>query len=373
MRPQNKVLYVASTFGHLASFHQPYMQWFAQQGYEVHAAAGGEPCELAGTKRYIQLPFEKSMFSYRNFRAAKDINRLIQAEQYQMISLHTSLAAYFARLAVCPLGKQRPVVVNTVHGYLFDEKTPVLKRMLLLGAEKMTAPVTDWLLTMNCQDDMIARQNGLGENIIGTKGMGIPLERFTRPMSQEKNEARASLGIKPAEIAMVFAAEFSKRKNQEMLIKAMSDLPENFILLLPGRGDMQKECVQLAIQLGVAGRIRFPGFVQDMKRYYHAADICVTSSRIEGLPFNVMEAMACGLPVIATRIKGHIDLIDQGENGFLYPFDDQQAFINAARSLLDAEKREKMGENAQKRVQPYGMATVFPELTAIYTKAMNKN
>lgn len=203
--------------------------------------------------------------------------------------------------------------------------------------------------------------------------MGISLERFTRPTSWEKNEARASLGIEPTELAMVFAAEFSKRKNQAMLIKAMSDLPENFILLLPGRGDAQKECVQLAVQLGVAGRIRFPGFVQDMKRYYHAADICVTSSRIEGLPFNVMEAMACGLPVIATRIKGHIDLIDQGENGFLYPFDDQQAFISAARSLFDAEKRKKMGENAIKKVQPYGMVTVFPELTAIYTKTISKN
>lgn len=97
-----------------------------------------------------------------------------------MISVHTSLAAFFTRLAVMTCGKQRPIVMNTVHGYLFDRDTPPLKREILLAAERMTAPVTDWLLTMNRQDERIARQYRLGLHIVQTDGMGIDLARFSR-------------------------------------------------------------------------------------------------------------------------------------------------------------------------------------------------
>ena len=196
MNGNKKLLYIASSFGHLASFHQPYTEWLAQQGYEVHAAAGGEQRALRGVSRYIPLPFEKSMFSPRNFAAVLQLRSLLRRENYAMISLHTSLAAFFARLAVQLLPKrQRPVVMNTAHGYLFDDSTPFLKRTLLLGAERMTAPVTDWLLTMNRQDEQIARRYRLGRHIVPTPGMGIALTRFSPPSSEEKRALRRAMEL----------------------------------------------------------------------------------------------------------------------------------------------------------------------------------
>ena len=168
---------------------------------------------------------------------------------------------------------------------------------------------------------------------------------------------------------MVYAAEVSGRKNQAMLIEAMRSLPENTVLLLPGRGANREQCRRLAREAGVRERVHFPGFVQGMEDYYHAADICVSASRIEGLPFNVMEAMACGLPVIASDIKGHQDLVRNGENGLLYPFGDGKAFAAAVNRLLDPAERRRMGGNARQSVQRFGRDTVFPELTAIYEKA----
>ena len=120
MRAGEKILYVASSFGHLASFHQPYLQWFARQGYEVHAAAGGTPCDLEGVSRYIPLPFEKSMFSPKNLVALWALYRLMRTEHYRMISLHTSLAAFFARLAVFPLGKRRKKARKTYWCWMRD-------------------------------------------------------------------------------------------------------------------------------------------------------------------------------------------------------------------------------------------------------------
>lgn len=373
MNGNKKLLYIASSFGHLASFHQPYTEWLAQQGYDVHAAAGGEQRALRGVSRYIPLPFEKSMFSPRNFAAVLQLRSLLLRENYAMISLHTSLAAFFARLAVQLLPKsQRPVVMNTAHGYLFDGRTPVLKRTLLLGAERMTAPITDWLLTMNRQDEQIAKRYQLGRHIVPTPGMGIALTRFSPPSPAEKRALRRAMELPENSLVLIYAAEFSGRKNQKMLISAMPELP-NAVLLLPGRGALLDECRVLAQQQDVADRVRFPGFASNIEQYYRAADLCVSSSRSEGLPFNVMEAMACGLPAVLSDVKGHEDLVRSGENGFLFPYDDKNAFIRAVKQAAEPTFRAPMSAAAVQTATPYGIDAVFPQLTALYSQAITNH
>lgn len=373
MNGNKKLLYIASSFGHLASFHQPYTEWLAQQGYDVHAAAGGEQRALRGVSRYIPLPFEKSMFSPRNFAAVLQLRSLLLRENYAMISLHTSLAAFFARLAVQLLPKsQRPVVMNTAHGYLFDGRTPVLKRTLLLGAERMTAPITDWLLTMNRQDEQIAKRYQLGRHIVPTPGMGIALTRFSPPSPAEKRALRRAMELPENSLVLIYAAEFSGRKNQKMLISAMPELP-NTVLLLPGRGALLDECRVLAQQQDVADRVRFPGFASNIEQYYRAADLCVSSSRSEGLPFNVMEAMACGLPAVLSDVKGHEDLVRSGENGFLFPYDDKNAFIRAVKQAAEPTFRAQMSAAAVQTATPYGIDAVFPQLTALYSQAITNH
>ena len=373
MNGNKKLLYIASSFGHLASFHQPYTEWLAQQGYDVHAEAGGEQRALRGVSRYIPLPFEKSMFSPRNFAAVLQLRSLLLRENYAMISLHTSLAAFFARLAVQLLPKsQRPVVMNTAHGYLFDGRTPVLKRPLLLGAERMTAPITDWLLTMNRQDEQIAKRYQLGRHIVPTPGMGIALTRFSPPSPAEKRALRRAMELPENSLVLIYAAEFSGRKNQKMLISAMPELP-NAVLLLPGRGALLDECRVLAQQQDVADRVRFPGFASNIEQYYRAADLCVSSSRSEGLPFNVMEAMACGLPAVLSDVKGHEDLVRSGENGFLFPYDDKNAFIRAVKQAAEPTFRAQMSAAAVQTATPYGIDAVFPQLTALYSQAITNH
>ena len=146
MKLERKVLFTASTFSHIRSFHLPYLAWFRDRGWEVHAACGGEQAHIPQADRVIALPFEKRMASPKNFRAAAILRHLIRREGYALISTHTSLAAFFTRLAVKGM-RDRPKVADIVHGYLFDDDTPALKRGLLLAAERLTAPETDLLLT----------------------------------------------------------------------------------------------------------------------------------------------------------------------------------------------------------------------------------
>jgi len=354
-----KVLYCASTAGHLVSFHIPYMKKLISDGRTVHGGGRGQDERLSFLHGWQELPFEKSITSPGNFLVAFRLAKILKREKYDLILVHTSLAAFFVRLAVMLAGKGKTKVVNTVHGYLFDENTGALKRKLLLTAEKITAKCTDRVIVMNRQDMEIAKKYRLsGGDVVFISGMGVDMTPYSPASPQAKVEARRQLQIPDDAFVMVFAAEFSGRKNQSMLISAMKLLPENTVLLLPGRGELLESCKTQAEDLG--NRVRLPGFVTDMSKYYMAADICVSSSRSEGLPFNLMEAMACGLPIVATEVKGHEDLVTDGENGYLFPYGDKAAFADAVKKIMTSGT-EAMSKAAIDRAQQYALDKVLPE------------
>lgn len=358
------MLYVASTAAHLRSFHLPYLRELEQGGWEIHTAGRGGAQPLPGAVRGIELPFEKSMYSPKNFAAAVKLAGILKREHYDVISVHTSLAAFFVRLAVKLAGVGgETAVINTVHGYLFDEDTPWLKRTVLLWAEKLTASSTDLLLTMNRQDTQIAQQYHLSRGAVEQiDGMGVDLDRFRPASATQRREARQRFGLPQDGLVLVYAAEFSKRKNQAMLIRGMGRLSKKTCLLLAGQGALLESCRALAAELGVADRVVFAGQVSDVEACYHASDLCVSSSRSEGLPFHLMEGMHCALPVVASQVKGHEDLVDQGEEGVLYPFDDEDAFAQAVTYLEENESlRRQMGLRASERAERYSLERVLPE------------
>ena len=359
------VLFTASTWSHITNFHRPYLSAFRTQGWAVHAACGGEKREIPEADLCIALPFEKKMSSPSNLRAASQLRRLVKEHRYALICTHTSLAAFFTRLAVLGL-PHRPAVVNVAHGYLFDDQTPPLKRQILLTAERLTAPVTDLLLTMNRWDYDCARVHRLGRRVENIPGVGVDFSRFTSLSTEVREAHRAQLGLAPDDFLLLYAAEFSARKNQAMLLRALPQLPPHVKLALPGSGALLEDCRRLAETLGVADRVLFPGHV-DMPVWYATADAAVSASRSEGLPFNVMEAMYTALPVVATAVKGHTDLLEDGKTGLLYPYDDEAAFLSAVRRLLeDPAAASAMGAAAHEHVLQYGLASVLPQVMEQY-------
>ena len=364
------VLFVASTWSHIANFHRPYLLAFRQLGWTVHAACGGEPRDIPEAELCVQLPFEKKMSSPANFRAQRQLRGLMEQHAYDLVCVHTSLAAFFVRRAAAGL-RNRPAVVNMAHGYLFDDATPPLKRFVLLTAERVTAPQTDLLLTMNRWDCDAARKYRLGKRIENIPGVGVDFDRL-RPLSPERRAAaREELGIREDDFLLLYAAEFSGRKNQATLLRALPLLPRRVKLALPGRGALLEACQALAGQLGVEDRVLFPGYVSGMWPWYAMADAAVSSSRSEGLPFNIMEAMHAGLPTVASAVKGHTDLVADGVTGLLYPYGDEAAFARAVQQLLDApEQAAAMGAAAREAAEPYRLDRVLPQVMALYLSAV---
>ena len=363
----NFVLFTASTYSHIANFHRPYLRAFHELGWKVHVACGGTPMSIPEADEVIPLPFEKQMSSPANFRAQKQLREAMNRYHYTLVCTHTSLAAFFTRRAAAGLNTSRPPVVNVVHGYLFHKQTPPIKKAILLTAEKMTAPQTDLLLTMNQWDHDAALRHHLGRVTVNIPGIGVDFSRFLPVSWEQRLDLRESLGYGGNDFVLIYAAEFSARKNQAMLIHALPELPQRVKLLLPGQGALLEPCRSLARRLGVDNRICFPGQLSDMPRWYGAVDAAVSSSRSEGLPFNIMEAMYCGLPVVASAVKGHTDLIQDGGNGLLYPCNDPHAFARQVSVLLgDPGYCTSMGGAAQTNIAPYALETVLPQVMQAY-------
>lgn len=160
---------------------------------------------------------------------------------------------------------RKPWVINTVHGYLFDENTPWKKRIVLLAAEKLTRPVTNVVAVMNRQDEQIAQKYRLYQDqLILIDGMGIDVARF------EKNDKtiaavqalQREYFLSPQEFVMVCAAEFSDRKNQMFLVRAMQRLKQEGLpcrLILVGDGERFERTKSLAVQLSVRNGNPFSG------------------------------------------------------------------------------------------------------------------
>ena len=360
-----KVLFAASTGAHIRRFHLPYLAALGEMGVRVHVACAQPGAEPLGD-RTIPVPFEKKMFAIGNFRALALLRRELDRENYDAVIVHTSLAAFFTRLAVMTLPR-RPRVVNVVHGYLFDDDSGFLQRKLLLAAEKLAAPVTDLVVTMNRWDENCAKKHRLGKAVAFVDGMGVDFSALDGMKTGKPQELPREMGLKSSDFVLICPAEFSRRKSQAVLLRAMTQLPERVKLVLPGEGVQLERCRKLAAELGIAHRVIFPGYVPDPGRWYEMADCSVSASRSEGLPFHMMEALFCSLPVVASRVKGHEDLIREGENGLLYPYGDHRACARAIEDVMADPGRFSSGPNGMDR---YSLERIRPQLMVHYEKLL---
>lgn len=367
-----KILFAASTLSHIENFHIPYLEQLKEYGYTVHVMGKtNNKSDISCADKIISIPFEKNMFSLKNFSFAFKISKIIQAEKYDIISIHTSLAAFFVRVGIMLCSKKPRLVINTVHGYLFDSNTSSFKRNIMILAEKCTKCVTDILIVMNSEDYSIAKKNKLyKKNLFLVNGMGIDLARFPSVSYENKILLRLKLNYDENDFILIYVAEFSKRKNQKFLLDSVNHLIKggfkNIKLLLLGDGQFFNDLKSYASELNISDNVIFVGYTKDTKKYYQISDICVSSSRIEGLPFNIMEAMSVGLPVVASKVKGHTDLIIPNENGFLFEYNDIDDFCSYINTLYKSkELRDKMSIKSKNLSKMYSVNSVLSNTVEI--------
>ncbi|MGE4354200.1 MAG: glycosyltransferase family 4 protein [Oscillospiraceae bacterium] len=369
-----KVLICASSTSHINNFHLPYLKYFKEQGLEVHVAVP-EPAALEYADYNHDIPMSKHILSPKNLLAIRKLSGVMKENDFDLICTHTSLAALVGRAAVWLVGKKKAKVINTVHGYLFWNGCGFLRRTLYYLPERLLRGVTDCVIVMNGEDAVTARKLvKKGGLVVKVPGMGVDPDRFAPPSGEEKRAARRALAIPDSAFVLGYAAEFSKRKNHAELLEALSKIKNavpDVLLLLCGTGALRDKIESEAKRLELSGSIRFMGWCGQMEKIYAACDLAVSTSRSEGLPFNIMEAQLCAVPVVASRIRGHSDLITNGLNGWLYPPGSPGELAEAVVRIYGSPDRgQKQGTAASASAKKYSLAAAFEANTAVYRKML---
>jgi glycosyltransferase EpsD len=369
-----KVLFIATVDYHFKAFHLPHMKWFQEQGWEVHVAAHGS-IELPHVNHKYDLPIQRSPFNRKNIKAYQELKGIMDKHKFDIVHCHTPVGGALARLAARKARQTGTKVIYTAHGFHFYKGAPLLNWMFYYPLEKMLAYATDGLITINDEDyKQAVNRRFKSEQIYHVHGVGVNTERFKPVNEEQKQRMRQKLGYDQDDFLMFYAAEFNKNKNQQLLIQAlahMKDEASNAILLFAGVGALQESCRMLAEKLGISEKVVFLGYRDDIDQILPMCDVAVASSIREGLPLNIMEAMACGLPVVASTNRGHSELVQDSVNGYIVPNEDYRLF---AKHLLELSKstdlRKQMQSESLRRVQQYSLSQVARELIEIYTEYM---
>lgn len=365
---KRKVLFVATVLrGHILVFHLPYMKWFQEQGYEVHVCCRNDtpdPApEVPYCDRLIELPFERSPLSRKNLAVYKSLKALMDTEEYALVHCNTPVGGMLGRLCARAARKRGTRVIYTAHGFHFFTGAPLKNWLLFYPAERFFSRFTDLLITINGEDYRRA-QRFHARTVALVNGVGVDLSRFESPAARA--DTRAALGLAMDAPVVICVGEHSDRKNHETVLRAVAPLSQAHVLFC-GVGEKEEALRALARALDMEERTHFLGFRRDVPDLLAASDVFMFPSLQEGLPVSQMEAMAAGLPCVVSDVRGNVDLIRQGEGGFVRKPDDAAGFTQDLRRLLeDPALRESMGRRNRREMEAYSLNTVMEQMEALY-------
>lgn len=371
----SKILYCATVDYHFKAFHLPMMKWFKEQGWQVDVIASGD-IHLPYTDNKYNIPIQRSPFSRLNVSAYQRIKQIIDQNDYDIVHCHTPLGGVLARLATRKARKKRTKTIYTAHGFHFCKGSSWINWLIYYPIEKYLARHTDSLITINQEDLQLAQRHRFKANRIEyVPGVGVDTKKFEPVSKSDQTTLKKSLGYQSDDFLLFYAAEFNKNKNQQFLIHMLAQIKEDapqVKLLLAGEGIMLETCRSVAISLGVAHMVDFLGFRKDVAQILQASDLAVAASFREGLPVNVMEAMSCGLPVIASKNRGHLELIDPDHNGYILSDWDPVKFALKVKQLANnKDLRVRLGINGRTTIlEKFSIENVLLEQSQIYQTYM---
>jgi glycosyltransferase involved in cell wall biosynthesis len=226
--------------------------------------------------------------------------------------------------------------------------------------------------------ELFTRSCGYPESKVDKIFLGIDTRHFRPPNPSEREAARRRLGIEPGDVAVVLPGRLNWNKGHDLLIASARELAArrphvSFRYIFPGAGAQEESIRDAAARASSdRGAFLFPGFVDDMRSIFFAADMAVLPSRHEGFGLVVAEAMACGLPVIRTPSGGFEDQIVEGKNGFAIPFNDAAALTARIGDLLDASVRRRMSSAALERSKLFDSEEMVMKTAALYVRVASE-
>lgn len=368
-----KVLFVAHVVKHhLMTFHLPYLEWFKKNGYETHVCSKNdyenkEDCIIPYCDKYYDLPFESIPFNLRNIAAFKQLNEIIKSNHYDIIHCHTPVGGALTRLAARKARKNGTKVIYTAHGFHFFKGAPLINWILFYPIEKWLAKYTDMIITINKEDYELAKKSFKAGKIEYIPGVGIDTGKYSN-ISIDKLDKRKELEIPDNAFLILSVGQLNKNKNHETILRAMAKLNNpNIYCIICGQGKLENYLRKLINDLGLVKQVKLVGYRRDIDEISKAADMFAFLSYREGLSVALMEAMAAGLPVVCSNIRGNSDLIEEGNGGYLIKPNDIDSFANSIKILFkNPELRVKLGEFNKNAIKKYDINNIKKSMEEIY-------
>lgn len=363
-----KVLLIA-TIEDFFNFEKNNISILQNLGYEIHLAmnsnASKRPLGISTIIKH-QVDFARNPFSKTNLKAYKELCQIVENEEFDLIHCHTPVGGVVGRI----IGHKYHIkTIYTAHGFHFYKGAPLKNWLLFYPIEKFFSRWTDILITINQEDFVQAKNKFYSKRIEYIPGVGVDIVSFQN-VKVDKITKREELGIDAEDFVFISIGELSVRKNHEVVIRALAKTEnEKIKYLIVGSGDLEDKLKMLTKELNVEHRVVFAGYRKDVKEFLHIADAFAFPSLQEGLPVALMEAMAVGLPVIASRIRGNIDLIEEHDNNMLVKADDIEGYATAIRYLhTHPQECSKIAKDNSERIKQFDANIVNNLMIDIYKK-----
>ena len=289
--------------------------------------------------------------------------RLVRRERIDVVHIHSPLLAAIARVPLRLLGRRRPAIVYTEHNNWasYGPQTRALHRL--------TFPLddADVAVSADAQQSIPPRLRRDVEILIH----GVPIDDL-RDHRAQRSHVRAALGIVDDEIVAITVANYRADKDYPTLLNAAAAViaheggsPARFLTV--GQGPLEADVRALHGRLGLGDRVQLLGYRDDVPDLLAAADLFVLSSTVEGYPVALMEALAIGLPVVATAVGGVKVAVRDGRDGILVPPGDPARLAEAITEVVrDPERRARLARSAAARGEDYSITRSAARLTDLY-------
>ena len=377
-----KLLIVTTVPVTLSGFLAPIAAHFRHTGWCVDAMANGISSSaecVQGYDRVWEMPWSRNPLHPHNlFITPTLVRQIVARERYDIVHVHTPVAAFVTRMALRHVRHAGgPRVIYTAHGFHFYKGGPRLRGAVYRKLEQWAGRWTDRLVVINREDEEAVHRYGIvqPDRVCFMPGIGVDMKHFggAAVSAADVEGVRKELGLESEQRIILMLAEFIARKRHRDALEALAHLPHpQACLVFAGNGSLIDEMKHLAVQLGVADRVRFLGFRRDVPTLIKASTAMLLPSEQEGLPRSVMEAMCQGVPVIGSRIRGMTDLLDDGR-GLLVPVGAPQAITDAMAWVLDRPAEAcAMGQLARDSMGAYDLANIIDLHERLYDDALRQ-
>ncbi len=370
-----KALQLASVASMIDQFTIPNIELMQSLGYQVDVAADFSNPGNISLERSKQLISRLENMGVRVFDVAiprslsishicgayKNVREIIHSNQYELIHCHSPIGGAIARLAAKPERNAGTKVLYTAHGFHFFDGAPLKNWIVFYPIEKWLSKYTDTLITINKEDYQRASKHFKTKQTVYVPGIGIDINKFRK---ESTKSIREEFGIDQNACLLLSVGELNQNKNHEVVIKALAKMPDQPYYLIVGKGEKQQELEKLIENENLSSRVKLVGFREDVSDFYGSADAFVFPSFREGLSVSLMEAMASGLPIACSRIRGNVDLIDENGGVFFDPNDVDD--VKKSIEFIMHSDCNKMGNYNREKVVQFGKEKVYEEMKKLY-------